>query len=440
MSLDTTEQQQQATTIIEEQLKKQAELEEINKRFFEREKQRQREEEKKKAKQDQEKPRFLILGVKHLASHILYDCRNVAKMTVVDQVDPELIFKNPLIEHEGPPKSEVKRFQFARSDMERSLEKLLRGERFDFIINTICTHDPIYSATNPISTYETNVMFTQAMMNAIINSNTSARLLHISTDKVYGDTGVPSGVGDDGKMDEGAFADKYRSQFKQAETDTPNPKGTRAITRYLQEVIIKQTCETYGFPYMIFRVGNMYGRHSDRSNIWNQMTVDAFNTHTLNVYGDKYASRDFVNIEEVAKFIKRVLVTEFDASNSQWNEVYNIGGCGKTRQFIDGIAMFMQTMVAGSGVRGLDPQLEHYFLPYGSVRIKYQPPRCYEDTEEAAIRLWMDCTKAQEKLKYDPTLGLEWDIQIKETFTWVMAYIMGWSLEKIQEMKMKMQG
>jgi len=432
------EQQKPQLAITEEEKRKEAELEEVNRKFVEKEKARQREEEKKKLRQDQEKPRILILGVKHLASHILYDCRAVAKFTVVDQKDPELIFKNPLIEHEGPPKSEVKMFQFARSDMERSLEKLLRGERFDFIINTIALHDPIYSATNPIDTYETNVMYTQAMMNAILNSNTNARLLHIGTDKVYGDQGVPSGVGADGKMDEGAFEDKYRKQWMIREDDKPNPKGIRAITRYLQEVIIKQTAETYGLPYIVLRVSNLFGRHSDRSNVWNQMIMDAFSKHEVSVYGDKYASRDFVNIEEVAHFVKKLLVTQFDPS--QWNDVYNIGGCGNTRQFIDGIAMFMMTLVSGSGVRGLDPGLEHYLLPYGSVRIKYQPPRCYEDTQEAAIRLWLDCSKAKERLKYDPTLGLEWDIQIKETFTWVMAYILGWPLEKIIEMKSHLSG
>lgn len=821
------QEQQQQIAITEEEKKREAELDEINRKFVEKERLRQREEEKKKLRQDQEKPRILLLGIKHLASHILYDCRSIAKFTVVDQKDPELIFKNPLIEHEGPPKSEVNRLQFSRLDMERNLEKLLRTERFDFIINTICVHDPIYSATNPADTYETNVMYTQAMMNAILNSNTNARLVQLSSDKIYGDQGVPSGVGADGKMDEGAFADKYRQQFMISEDDRPNPKGIRAITRYLQEVTVKQNCDTYGLPYIILRVSNTFGRHTAKTNVWNQMIADAFNTHTVNVFGDKYAclpageqifanphpkqiqefkvgdkvltrsgfgkvtaamnrdydgqmyefkaqgqlpfktteehpilvkrlhtecrfgqthrckdkcwcekyhkdrmheinteikwvpardvnitdylivsrlkggskqcinlsefikrreaskreqiielnedwcyilglfiadgwtsidkggesrhrqitialnmdkdlrtrdrltcaldklsipfrienicsafgssrgridkpnvwyikfshtwlarwldkhvgkkttekripgivfdlptnetesfidglidgdgcydeygtkitstskillqqiqvlatkigkwgsiswrergnlccilgktvirkpvgyieinnerrtrhwidddyiyipitskrsfkftgrvynietepdhtfcmpsivhnSRDFVNIEEVAHFIKRLCVTEFDPSG--WNDVYNIGGCSKTRQFIDGIAMFMQTMVSGSGVRGLDPQLEHYLLPYGTVRIKYQPPRCYEDSEEAAIRLWLDCKKAKEKLKYDPTLGMEWDIQIKETFTWVMAYIMGWPMEKIQAAKSHLQG
>lgn len=432
---DTNKKQQEvllepAATAVEEKSHPLSQLtqQEIDRRVIDRERQRQREEEKEKRAKEEEKVNILLIGSKHLASHIVYALRNYARFTIIDRTDPLLVFQNPYVAF-NMRYSDVQMFQFSEYDLEQNLPKILDINNYDFIINTHSIHASVFSATNPVQTMYTNCVWTQALMNSILKSkNSNASILHISTDKVYGDQGVPPGIG---ASDSG---DMYHKKFMIKEIDSCNPLGIKAISRYNQELIFTQMAKTYGLRYMVFRVGTMYGKFTPRDNIMNSMIISAMRDSVINLFGDQYASRDLVDVEEVAHITKRVLIDKYDSS--VWDEIYNIGGCYPTRMYVSGLAQFIAAMLAGYPILSKDYD---YIKPYLSIRLKTLPPRCFEDTKDAGIRMWLDCEKAKKKIGFDPTLRNEWQNHFKEVYLWALHYYLNYSQDQVQETRLKIQ-
>src|SRR6476469_9059148 len=424
----TTEKSTQQSVYVDEeaelkqiQEQKQKELEEKKRLQPEilRNRLRQREEQKRIRDENKDfRVNILLMGSKHLASWIVFKMHKIANITIVDtKFGPDMVFQNPFVKKEVPVSALSGRYLIAEADLEKHLPKILEVKDYDFVINTIFVHDELYSATNNTTTYNTNVGYTQSLMNVLTYTPKGSNIknLHMSTDKVYGNQGVPQGRGEEDPKDL-TSSKRYWTEYKISENDYPNPKGIKAISRYAQEMIVEQMCKTYGMDYMIFRVGNLMGQYSPPDTCINQMYLDAIRTDAINFYGDKFASRDFVNIETVADLVTRVLVKDYDPS--VWSEIYNIGSNYPTRMYVFGIGMFIQTLISGTNVPTLDsPEAKNqYIKDFGSVRLKDNPPRCYEDREDAAIRIWLDVNKAKEKLNFDAANeGKEWYHVMKET-------------------------
>lgn len=409
-----------------------------------RDKQKSQIEERKRI--EESKPRIMILGSRHLASHIVYALREVAKMIVVSNDDPNYIWQNPMVKKEVRP-SEVSLFQFALYDLESNLKGLIDIQKPDFIINTISIHDALFSEGNPVGTYMTNSLYTLTMMKAILQANSNAQLIHISTDKIYGDQGVPEGLNriqqrEEDMVNPGKFreveVDGYWADFKINEDNIPNPLGNKAISRYVQETIILQMCKTYNIQYMILRVGNMFGRYTAKQNVINSMIDSAEATNTVNIFGDRYASRDFVDIEAVARLIKKVLIENYD--RAQWNEIYNIGGNHPTRMYLHGLSYFIQVMYSGAGVKNLDPDSYAFLKPFGTVKTKQNPPRCFEDGTDAKIRIWLDCKKAVEKLGWTLDDWFEpWEKVLKNNILFNQVYHHGKTMDELNDYRSKLE-
>ena len=401
------------------------------------------EEKKRKERQrDESRVKVLLLGARHLASWIVFYLRNTATFVVVDRVDPESIFVNPLVKKEVPRRI-VKTFQISELDIEKALGKILQYNNFDFVINTLGIQDANFATNNPTYTTFYNTTFMQSIMNAIVDgreTNPNIKFVHVSTDKVYGNTGVPQGLNrimeSDGKGGQ-VEVDGYWKEFRIDETEPCNPVGIRAITRYTQEIIIRQTCKTHGIDHVIFRCGDFWGRYTDQTKLLNKMMIDALRTKIIHLYGDQWASRHILNIEDFAEFIRDFLTSKYDLSN--WNDVYNIGGDIPTRYYVWGYAKFVQAIISGAPAGGKDPNAS-YILPWGSVKIVNDPPRYYEDSEEAGIRIWMDTSKeskAVKKLGFVASRDIRWDESFKELLLWNMGYQVGMNPDQIEENRRK---
>lgn len=395
---------------------------------------------------EEEKPKIMILGSKHLGSHIVLALKDVAKIVVIDKDDPAYIWLNPMV-REQVRRSEISEYHFALYDLEVNLKSLIDIQKPDFIVNTIAVHGSLFSEGNPIGTYQINSLYTVTMMKAILQANSNAKILHMSTDKVYGDQGCPAGLNrimqkEEDMVNKGKYreveVDGYWSEFKISEDAIPNPLGNKAISRYVQEMTIQQMCKTYGIDYMIWRIGNMFGRHTPKDNLINSMIDAAETTGQINIFGDRYASRDLVDIEMVARLVKRVLIEDYD--QSKWNEVYNIGGGASTRTYIHGLAFFIQVLYAGAGVKNLSPDSYAFLKDYGSVRIKQNPPRCFEDTQDACIRNWLEIKKAREALNWtQEDWYREWEISLKDNILYNQAYHHGKKMDEINEIRAKLE-
>jgi nucleoside-diphosphate-sugar epimerase len=413
------------TAILQKAFDKQAKLEEERK--------------KRERKRDESRIKILLLGTKHLASWIVYYMRTNASFIIVDRLDPEYIFTNPEVKKQVPRRL-VEGYQFSELDMEKGLAAILQNNKIDFVINTLSVHDEGFSTNNPNYTSYYNNTFTQQIMNALVDNreyNQNIKFIHISTDKVYGDTGVPAGLQRVMQADQKGGqveVEGYWKEFRIDEKEQPNPMGVKAISRYTQEIIVTQMCKTHKIDYLILRIGNLWGRYTPPGNFLNAMMIDALRTKTVHIYGDQFASRHLLNIEDFAEFLRDLLSVNYDTSN--WNDIYNIGGDLPTRYYIWGYAQFIKTVLSGGAARGIDPKAA-YVLPWGSIKIANDPPRFYEDSEEAAIRIWMDTSKSVKKLKYTGPRDIRWDESFKELLLWNAHYHVGYSSDQVESVREK---
>lgn len=85
---------------IEEEKKKAEAQTAIIRKKYEKELAIQEERKKKERKTDESRIKILLLGAKHLASHLVFAMRNHATFTIIDRIDPEYIYQNPLVKQE----------------------------------------------------------------------------------------------------------------------------------------------------------------------------------------------------------------------------------------------------------------------------------------------------------------------------------------------------
>lgn len=113
------------------------------------------------------------------------------------------------------------------------------------------------------------------------------------------------------------------------EDDDLSPSSIYAATKLNQEILTKAYCETYGIPYTIFRLQNVYGPGQSLANpytgIVSIFTNLARQNININVYEDGKESRDFVFVDDVA-----TIMTYPTLSDNLDNDIFNIGSGTQT--------------------------------------------------------------------------------------------------------------
>src|SRR5574343_1120751 len=126
------------------------------------------------------------------------------------------------------------------------------------------------------------------------------RLLHVSTDEVYGslDRGTPP------------FA----------ETNPYEPNSPYSASKAASDHLVRAYHHTYGLPVLTTNCSNNYGPYHFPEKLIPLMIVNALAGKPLPVYGDGMQVRDWLYVKDHCSAIRRVL----DAG--RLGETYNVGG------------------------------------------------------------------------------------------------------------------
>jgi dTDP-glucose 4,6-dehydratase len=148
--------------------------------------------------------------------------------------------------------------------------------------------------------YETDVMGTQAVTNAVLkNRDKVQRLVHISTSEVYG-TALSE------RMDE----------------EHPlNPSSPYASAKCGADRMVYSYWATYQIPAVIIRPFNNYGPRQHLEKVIPRFVTSALLGEPLTLHGDGLASRDFVHVDDTCRGIDMVLHAPADKVVGQ---VFNI--------------------------------------------------------------------------------------------------------------------
>ena len=133
------------------------------------------------------------------------------------------------------------------------------------------------------------------------------RLLHVSTDEVFGS------LGDDGLFTESTSYD---------------PSSPYSATKAASDHLAKPWHRTYGLPVMVSNCSNNYGPYQFPEKLIPLFILQALEGQPLPVYGDGANVRDWLYVEDHARALATIL------QRGRPGETYNVGG-GNERRNID---------------------------------------------------------------------------------------------------------
>lgn len=150
---------------------------------------------------------------------------------------------------------------------------------------------------------KTNIIGTSTILDTI-REHPDKRLIHISTDEVYGS------LGDDGRFTE----------------ETPlRPNSPYAASKASADLLVRAYYETYRVPAIIIRPSNNYGPYQFPEKFIPLMITNLLEDRPIPIYGEGRNVRDWLFVEDNCQAIDLVL------HKGRPGEVYNVGGNSEMR-------------------------------------------------------------------------------------------------------------
>jgi dTDP-glucose 4,6-dehydratase len=176
-------------------------------------------------------------------------------------------------------------------------------ERADAVVNFAAETHVDRSISAPENFLQSNVLGTFTILEAMRKRNSKARLVHISTDEVYGDILM------------GSFR----------ETDALRPSSPYSASKAASDVFVIGYARTYGLNASITRCTNNYGPYQFPEKLIPKTIIRASLGLKIPIYGSGMNVRDWIHVEDHCRAVETVL------KSGQPGEVYNISsGAEKT--------------------------------------------------------------------------------------------------------------
>jgi dTDP-glucose 4,6-dehydratase len=195
------------------------------------------------------------------------------------------------------PVAEHPRYAFVRGDIgdEALLRRVLPGH--DLVINFAAeTHVDRSIAAAP-DFVAANVAGVQVLLQACVDAGIR-RVVHVSTDEVYGDVAAGSS----------------------AEDAPLAPNSPYAATKAAGDLMARAYAQTYGLNVSITRCGNNYGPYQFPEKVIPLFTTRLLDGNPVPLYGDGGNVRGWVHVDDHCRGVQLV------AERGQPGQVYNIGG------------------------------------------------------------------------------------------------------------------
>ncbi|KEP26318.1 MULTISPECIES: dTDP-glucose 4,6-dehydratase [Bacillus] len=196
--------------------------------------------------------------------------------------------------------SNLPHFRFIQGDitLQHELDQVF-DEAYDAIIHFAAESHVDRSIESAEPFIQTNVLGTYRMLEAVLKGK-AKKLIHISTDEVYGDL----------ELDDPAFTEQ-----------TPlSPNNPYSASKASSDLLVKSYIHTHQLPAMITRCSNNYGPYQHEEKLIPTIIRKAVNGEKIPIYGDGQQIRDWLYVEDHARAVKQVV------ENGTAGQVYNIGG------------------------------------------------------------------------------------------------------------------
>ncbi len=195
------------------------------------------------------------------------------------------------------------RFKFVKIDItdRDGIFALFESERPDIVVNFAAESHVDRSIVNPEVFLKTNILGTQALMDACRKYGVS-RYHQVSTDEVYGDLPLDR-------------PDLFFTEDTPIHTSSPY-----SASKASADLLVLAYHRTYKLPVSISRCSNNYGPYHFPEKLIPLMITNALNDIPLPVYGDGKNVRDWLYVKDHCAAIDLII------HKGRVGEVYNIGG------------------------------------------------------------------------------------------------------------------
>jgi dTDP-glucose 4,6-dehydratase len=188
------------------------------------------------------------------------------------------------------------------------LSRLLAEHRPRAVINFAAESHVDRSIHGPGEFIETNIVGTFQLLEAVRaywgalpdDAKAAFRLLHVSTDEVYGSLG----------KNDPAFTETHRYE----------PNSPYSASKAASDHLVRAYHHTYGLPVLTTNCSNNYGPYHFPEKLIPLLIVNALAGKPLPVYGDGQQIRDWLYVKDHCSAIRRVL------ADGRLGETYNVGG------------------------------------------------------------------------------------------------------------------
>lgn len=262
-------------------------------------------------------------------------------------------------------------FNFIQGDIcDQDLVDRLAKEH-DVIVNFAAESHVDRSISGAREFITTNVLGTQAMLDAVQKSNVET-YLQVSTDEVYGSISVGSWP----------------------ESDPLLPNSPYAASKASADLICRSYFNTHGLDVRVTRCSNNYGRNQYPEKVIPLFVTNLIDNKKVPVYGSGLNVRDWLHVDDHCYGIYLAL------TKGKAGEIYNIGG-GTELTNIELTKKILNLM-------GKDDSSIEYV----------------EDRKGHDLRYSVDISKITRELGYKPQV--KWETGLRDTVEWYLANEAWW--------------
>ena len=228
------------------------------------------------------------------------------------------------------------------------------------------------SISNPYSFLQSNVIGVFTILEAIRKNNPDVRLVHISTDEVYGDI--------------------LKGSFK--EEDRLKPSSPYSASKAAADMFVLAYVRTYGINASITRCTNNYGPYQFPEKLIPKTIIRASMNLKIPIYGTGKNVRDWIYVLDHCEAIDLVM------QKGEKGEIYNISS-GEEKTNLEVVKTILDLM-------GKDDSLIEFV----------------EDRPGHDLRYSLDSTKIREELGWKPKHSFKEGI--RETVKWYLQNEWWW--------------
>ena len=234
----------------------------------------------------------------------------------------------------------------------------------DAIVNFAAETHVDRSISNPYSFIESNVIGTYTILEAMRKVSPEVKLVHVSTDEVYGD------------IEKGSFT----------EDDMLRPSSPYSASKASADMFVLAYVRTYGLNAAITRCTNNYGAYQFPEKLIPKAIIRAKMDKKIPIYGTGENVRDWIYVKDHCEAINSVL------ERGERGEIYNISS-GKERNNLEVVNEILDIMGKRDLIEFVEDRPGHdirYSLVSSKIRmLGWRPKHGFDDGLKETVEWYL---------------------------------------------------